>query len=69
MQKKKQSNKQTCDFYAICNGMGFKNAWELVSKKLPLLGINHFFFSLHKVPDSYKRGEKQKKELGWYPVV
>lgn len=41
--------------------MSFKNAWELVSKKLPLLGINHFF-PLHKVIYfSYKGGRNPEK--------
>lgn len=53
--------------------MGFKNAWELVSQKSPLLGINHFFF-LRKISDSYKGGRNpenktEQKELGWSPIV
>lgn len=45
--------------------MGFKNAWKLVSKELPLLGTNFFFFSLYKVSDSYKGEEMQKtKRIG-----
>lgn len=51
--------------------MSFKNAWELVSKKLPLLGINHFF-PLHKVSTSPTKGEetqKKQKELRWSPVA
>lgn len=52
--------------------MGFKKAWELVSKKSPLLGKNHFF--LHQVSDSYKGGRNpenktKQKELGWSPVA
>lgn len=46
--------------------MGFKNAWELVSKKLPLLGINHFFFffpyTKYQIPT--KGGKTRKKNWG-----
>lgn len=44
--------------------MGFKNAWELVSKKLPLLGINHFFFPFTKYQIPTKGGKNRKKNWG-----
>lgn len=52
--------------------MGFKNAWELVSQKSPLLGINHFFFYLrYLIPtkeEETRKTKQNKKNWGGLPL-
>lgn len=45
--------------------LGLENAWQLVSKKLPLLDINHFSPYARYLSDSYKGGSNPENKKNW----